>query len=59
MILIDIFKPDCNKKKCCLNCKKSFCRKSCFLNYIPCKNCFYKGEKINNKRIGEDKHDKI
>ena len=50
MILIDIFKPDCNKKRCCLNCNKSFnCNKSCFLNYIPCEDCFYKGEEINKK----------
>ena len=48
MILIDIFKPDCNEKKCCLKCKKTFdCTEKCFVKEISCEDCFYDEEETN------------
>lgn len=47
MILTDVFKPDCDKKICCLYCsKQDKCKNACTYHESPlyemdCDNCFY------------------
>jgi hypothetical protein len=52
-ILEDIFKPNCEKKICCLYCNTSGlfdCPNSCVKDLTVCENCFYIGQKFEEAK---------
>lgn len=46
--LIDIVKPNCNEKTCCIKCNKHCKINNCIVNGINCENCFYQPYNLEN-----------
>lgn len=57
--LEDIFKPNCERKVCCLYCfseaKLMECPGSCVKNLVKCEDCFYNGQKFEEAKEIQEK----